>query len=66
MLALVSFSKRYLARLFSSDEGQVVSEYVILIVLVAVATFLTSPSMANTLNGAIDGISSILKEGMSS
>jgi hypothetical protein len=66
MLALFNFFKPHLFKLFRNDEGQVVTEYVMLVLLVAIAAFLTSPSMANTLHGAIDGISSVLIEHMSS
>ena len=45
MLALFNFSKPCLAKLFGDDEGQTGFEYVMLIVLVAIAGFITSPSM---------------------
>lgn len=65
MLALFSFIKPYFTRLSGDDEGVTAFEYVMLLVLVAVAAFLTSPSMTDALQGAINGTSSMLEEGMS-
>ena len=63
MLALFN---SYLARLFRNNEGQTGFEYVMLLVLVAVAAFITSPSMTDSVQGVINGTSSMLEVGMSS
>ena len=65
MLALFNFSKPYLVKLFKNDEGQTGFEYVTLLVLVAVAAFITSPSMTDSVQGVINGTSSMLEDGMS-
>jgi Flp pilus assembly pilin Flp len=65
MLALFNICKPYLTRLSGNDEGQAAFEYVMLLVLVAVAAFITSPSMTDSVQGVINGTSSILEDGMS-
>ena len=66
MSALYDFSKSRTARLFRDDEGQAAFEYVMLLVLFAIAAFITSPSMTDSIRGAISGISRLLAEGMTS
>ena len=66
MLALFNFYKPCLTRFFGNDEGQAAFEYVMLLVLVAVAAFITSPSMTDSVQGVITGTSSMLQDGLSS
>jgi hypothetical protein len=66
MLALFNFYKSYFPGLSGNDEGQAAFEYVMLLVLVAVAAFLTSPSMTDSVQGVINGTSSMLEDGLSS
>lgn len=66
MLSLFNFCKPYLTRFFVNDEGQTTFEYVMLLVLFAVAAFITSPSMTDSVQGVFTGTSSMLEDGLSS
>jgi Flp pilus assembly pilin Flp len=67
MLALFNYYKPYLTKwtqkLFRDDEGQTMVEYVMLIVLVAVAVFIASPSITNAIMNVFTGTSSLLEGG---
>jgi len=56
----------YLKNRFQDDEGQTMVEYVMLIVLVAVAVFIASPTVTDAVMGVFNGTSSMLEDGMSS
>ena len=64
MLALLDFCKSRFARLFGNDEGQTGVEYVMLIVLTAVAAFIASPNVTDTVVGAYEGVSRMILGGM--
>ena len=59
----------YLKLLLSTlkdDEGQTMVEYVMLIVLVAVAVFIASPTVTDAVMNVFNGTSSMLTDGMGS
>lgn len=66
MLEFLSFCKPYLAKLSGNDEGQTGIEYVMLIVLVAIAAFVASPNISDTLVGAFKSVSRMIVGGMAS
>ena len=70
MLALYNYCKPYLTKwsqkLSKKDEGQTMVEYVMLIVLVAVAVFIASPSVTDAIMGVFNGTSSLLVDGFTS
>lgn len=72
LLSLYSYCKPYLyckpclANLFRNDEGQTVMEYIMIIVLAAVAAFVASPTITDAVLAPFQGTSSMLDEGMSS
>jgi Flp pilus assembly pilin Flp len=70
MLALFNYYKPYLTqwsqKLFRNDEGQTMVEYVMLIVLVAVAVFIASPTITNAIMNVFHGTSSLLEGGFTS
>ena len=62
---MLDYCKAYLANMKSKlfqndDEGQTMFEYVMMIVLVAVAVFVTSPSVTNAILEVFTGTSSLL------
>jgi Flp pilus assembly pilin Flp len=58
---LVPFVKAHLSRLFKAEEtGQTMVEYVMLIVLVALAVFIASPSLTSAIMGVFSNTSSAL------
>ena len=65
MLTLYNNYKHCLAELFPDETGQTAHEYVMLIVLVAVAAFVTSPTVTDVVMGVIYGSSSLLEAAMS-
>ena len=60
---MLAYLKHFFTR---DDEGQTMVEYVMLIVLVAVAVFIASPTVTDAVMGVFNGTSSMLTEGMSS
>ncbi len=66
MFALFSHWEFFRAKLRRNDKGQTAFEYAMLIVLVAVAAFITSPRMTDSVMNVIWGTSSMLERGMSS
>jgi Flp pilus assembly pilin Flp len=66
MLALYSYCRPYLSMLKSrllnhdDEEGQTMVEYVMMIVLVAIAVFVASPSITSAIIGVFSGTSSVL------
>jgi Flp pilus assembly pilin Flp len=67
MLTLYNYCKPYLSewtrKLLGNDEGQTMVEYVMLIVLVALAVFLLSPSVTNAITTVFKNTSSALQSG---
>jgi Flp pilus assembly pilin Flp len=66
MLVFCNYCKFFLAKHFRNDSGQTVMEYVMILVLVAVAAFVASPNITDTLVGAFQGTSSMIEGGLSS
>jgi Flp pilus assembly pilin Flp len=70
MLTLYNYCKPYLSewnrKLFRNDEGQTMVEYVMLIVLVALAVFLLSPSVTDAITSVFRNTSSALSQGVGS
>jgi len=64
--ALYNYRKPFLAKLHRNDRGQTAVEYVMLIVLVAVSIFITSPNVTDSVMGVFSGTSKMLEDGMSS
>jgi Flp pilus assembly pilin Flp len=66
MLTLYNYCMPYLSelkkKLFGNDEGQTMVEYVMLIVLVALAVFLLSPSVTNAITNVFKNTSSALAQ----
>jgi Flp pilus assembly pilin Flp len=64
MLTLLNYCRPYLAeqirKLFRDDSGQTMVEYVMLIVLVALAVFMLSPSVTNAVIAVFSNTSSAL------
>jgi Flp pilus assembly pilin Flp len=67
MMTLYNYCRPYLSewsrKLFRNDEGQTMVEYVMLIVLVALAVFLLSPSVTNAITAVFKNTSSALASG---
>ncbi len=63
---MLAYLKLYIDKLRRSDEGQTMVEYVMLIVLVAVAVFIASPTVTDAVMNVFNGTSSMLVDGMSS
>ena len=58
---IVPFLKAHMDRLFENEEnGQTMVEYVMLIVLVALAVFIASPSLTSAIMGVFSNTSSAL------
>ena len=71
MLAMFNYCKPFLAEwrrklLHEDDDGQTMVEYVMLIVLVAVAVFIASPSITQAILNVFTGTSSLLEGGFAS
>jgi Flp pilus assembly pilin Flp len=59
---LMPFVKAHMNRLFKAEEdGQTMVEYVMLIVLVALAVFIMSPGLTSAILGVFSNTSSALK-----
>lgn len=63
---MLAYLKHYIEKIRRDDEGQTMVEYVMLIVLVAVAVFIASPTVTDAVMGVFNGTSSMLTDGMSS
>jgi Flp pilus assembly pilin Flp len=60
MLALYNYCKHYLSMWKNDEEGQTMVEYVMMIVLVAIAVFVASPSITSAIQEVFTGTSSVL------
>ncbi len=60
MSQIVPFLKAHIDRLLKQDRGQTMVEYVMLIVLVALAVFIASPSLTSAIMGVFSNTSSAL------
>jgi len=65
MLTWFNFYKPHFARFSRNDDGQVMIEYVMLLVLVSLGVFISSPPMADAVRDVMGNTSSMLKEGLS-
>ena len=65
MLTWFNFRKTHFAGFFRNDDGQVMVEYVMLLVLVSLGVFISSPPMADAVRDVMGNTSSLLKEGLS-
>jgi Flp pilus assembly pilin Flp len=63
---LKSYASVKLNKLFQNDEGQTMVEYVMLIVLVALAVFLLTPSVTQAITAVFSNTSSALAKPVSS
>lgn len=63
---LKSYASVKLNKLFRNDEGQTMVEYVMLIVLVALAVFLLTPSVTQAITAVFSNTSSALAKPVSS
>ncbi len=59
-LVLMSWFKGKFSRLSSDDEGQTIVEYALIIVLIALAVLLASPSLTNAIIKVFQDTSSVL------
>ena len=66
MRALYNYYKFHLAKLLLDKEGQTLVEYIMIFVLVAIAVFIASPDLRDSLAGVLVGTSSLLTDAMSS
>lgn len=57
---IMPFLKMHIDRFFNKEEGQTMVEYVMLIVLVALAVFIASPSLTSAIMGVFSNTSSAL------
>jgi Flp pilus assembly pilin Flp len=57
---MVTFLKAWLSAKLKAEEGQTIVEYVLLIVLVALAVFFASPTITNSIMGVFSRTSSVL------
>jgi Flp pilus assembly pilin Flp len=64
--ALYSYYKFYLNKLLLDNEGQTLVEYIMIFVLVAIAVFIVSPDLRNSIAAVLVGTSSLLTDAMSS
>ena len=65
MLALWNYFRLHCAKLLPDSKGQTTFEYVIAIVLVAIAIFISSPNVSNAIVSVLFGTSSLLTDAMS-
>ncbi len=67
MLKLYDYCKPYISerlnKLFRNETGQTMVEYVMLIVLVALAVFLVTPGLTNAITSVFTNTSSALVKG---
>ncbi len=66
VIASYHYCKPFISKLFGNSEGQTVTEYVMILVLVAIAAFVVSPSITDAVVGVYQGTNSMLVEGMAS